>query len=49
VLSACYILNRVPNKKLDETPYELRKGYDPNMSFSRVWECLTKVPLPDFK
>ena len=23
VLSACYILNRVPHKKLDKTPYEL--------------------------
>ncbi|KAL0303823.1 UNVERIFIED_CONTAM: Retrovirus-related Pol polyprotein from transposon TNT 1-94, partial [Sesamum radiatum] len=26
VLSACYILNRVPHKKLDKTPYELWKA-----------------------
>jgi len=23
ILSACYILNKVPHKKLDQTPYEL--------------------------
>jgi len=49
VLSACYILNRVPHKKLDQTPYELWKGYAPNLSSLRVWDCLAKVPLPDFK
>ncbi|KAL0413818.1 UNVERIFIED_CONTAM: Retrovirus-related Pol polyprotein from transposon TNT 1-94 [Sesamum radiatum] len=26
VLSACYVLNRVPHKKLDKTPHELWKG-----------------------
>jgi len=49
VLSVCYFLNRVPHKKLDETPHELWKGYAPNLSFLRVWRCLAKVPLPDFK
>ena len=26
VFSACYVLNRVPHKKLDQTLYELWKG-----------------------
>ena len=49
VLSACYIHNRLTHKKLDQTPYELWKGYAPNLSFLRVWGCLAKAPLPDFK
>lgn len=44
-LSACYILNRMPHKKLDKTPYELWKGFSPNLSFLRVWGCLAKVSL----
>jgi len=36
ILSACYILDRVLHKKLDQTPYELWKGYTPNLSFLRV-------------
>ena len=48
VLSTCHILNRVPHKMLDKTPYEVWKGYSLNMSFLRVWG-LAKVPLPDFK
>ena len=49
VLSACYILNRVPHRNLDQTPYELWQGYAPNLRFLRVWECLAKAPLPNFK
>lgn len=49
VLSACYILNRVPHKKLDKTSYELWKGFAPNLKFLKVWGCLAKVGLPDFK
>lgn len=49
VLSACYILNRVPHKKLDKTPYDLWKGFAPNLKFLKVWGCLAKVGLPGFK
>ncbi|KAL0407798.1 UNVERIFIED_CONTAM: Retrovirus-related Pol polyprotein from transposon TNT 1-94 [Sesamum radiatum] len=49
VLSACYILNRVPHKKLDKTPYELWKGFAPNLSYLKVWGCLAKVAYPDFR
>lgn len=43
VLSACYILNRIPHKKLDKTPYELWKGFPPNLKYLKVWGCLAKV------
>lgn len=33
VLTSCCILNKVPHKKLDKTPYELWKGYPPNLNF----------------
>ena len=49
VLYACYILNRVPHKKLDKTSYELSKGFAPNLKFLKVCGCLAKVGLPDFK
>ncbi|KAL0359786.1 UNVERIFIED_CONTAM: Retrovirus-related Pol polyprotein from transposon TNT 1-94 [Sesamum angustifolium] len=49
VLSACYILNRVPHKKLDKTPYELWKGYAPNLNYLKVWGCLAKVAYPEFR
>ena len=29
ILTTCFILNRVPHKKLDQTPYELWKGCAP--------------------
>ena len=49
VLTACFILNRVPHKKLDQTPYELWKGYAPNLNYLKVWGCLAKVALPSHK
>lgn len=49
ILSATYVLNKVPHKKLDKTPYELWKGYRPNLNYLKVWGCLAKVPLPSFK
>jgi len=47
VLFACYILNRAAHKKLDQTLYELWKGYA--LSFLKVWGRLAKLPLPNFK
>ncbi|KAL0404059.1 UNVERIFIED_CONTAM: Retrovirus-related Pol polyprotein from transposon TNT 1-94 [Sesamum radiatum] len=49
VLTACYILNRVPHKKLNKTPYELWKRFAPNFNHLKVWGCLAKVAYPDFK
>ncbi|KAA0056672.1 ty1-copia retrotransposon protein [Cucumis melo var. makuwa] len=49
VLSACFVLNRIPHKRLDKTPYELWKGHAPNLSYLKVWGCLAKVPFPALK
>jgi len=49
VLTTCFILNRIPFKKLDQTPYELWKGYVPNLRYLKVWGCLAKVALSSFK
>ena len=40
-----FVLNRVPHRKLDKTPYELWKGYAPNLNYLKVWGCLAKVPF----
>jgi len=49
ILTTCFILNIIPYKKLDQTPYELCKGYVPNLSYLEVWGCLAKVALPSYK
>ncbi|GJQ92467.1 retrotransposon protein, putative, ty1-copia subclass [Tanacetum coccineum] len=37
--SATRILNMVPTKKIDKTPYELWYGKVPNLSYLKVWGC----------
>ena len=49
ILASCFILNRVPFKGSDKTPYELWKGRIPNINFFRVWGCLAKVNVPKIK
>jgi hypothetical protein len=49
LLTACFVQNRIPHKKTGKTPYELWKGYKPNLKYLRVWGCLAKVMLPDPK
>ena len=36
-------------KKTGITPYELWKGYPPNLKYLKVWGCLAKVMLPEPK
>ena len=36
ILSACHIQNRIPYKKTTKTPYELKKGYAPNIAYLKV-------------
>ncbi|GJV58374.1 zinc finger, CCHC-type containing protein [Tanacetum coccineum] len=48
-LTACYLLNTVPNKRNKTTPYELWYKKRPNLSFLRVWGCRAVVRLPDPK
>ncbi|GKC05040.1 retrotransposon protein, putative, ty1-copia subclass [Tanacetum coccineum] len=47
--SAVRILNMVPTKKVDKTPYELWFGKVPNLSYLKVWGCeaLVKRDTPD--
>ncbi|KAD4179844.1 hypothetical protein E3N88_28435 [Mikania micrantha] len=37
--TAACIVNMVPTKKVDKTPYELWYGRKPNLSYLRVWGC----------
>ncbi|GJX66390.1 retrotransposon protein, putative, ty1-copia subclass, partial [Tanacetum coccineum] len=47
--SATRILNMVPTKMVDKTPYELWYGKVPNLSYLKVWGCeaLVKRDTPD--
>ena len=49
ILSANYLLNKVPKKKAEKTPYELWKGMKPSYKYLRVWGCLAKVAVPQPK
>ncbi|GJY48599.1 zinc finger, CCHC-type containing protein [Tanacetum coccineum] len=49
MLTACYLLNRVPNKRNMITPYELWTKKKPNLNYLRVWGCRAVVRLPDPK
>nr|GEV73399.1 zinc finger, CCHC-type [Tanacetum cinerariifolium] len=49
MLTACYLLNRVPNKRNKITPYELWTKKKPNLKYLRVWGCKEAVRLPDPK
>lgn len=37
--TALYILNKVPTKAVDKTPYEVWNGRKPNLSYLKVWGC----------
>ena len=49
IISACHIQNRIPYKRTGKTPYELWKGYAPNITYLKVWGCLGKVLFPEPK
>ncbi|GKF66711.1 hypothetical protein Tco_0193228 [Tanacetum coccineum] len=49
MLIACYLLNRVPNRRNMITPYELWTKRKPNLNYLRVWDCRAVVRLPDPK
>ncbi|KAJ9542941.1 LOW QUALITY PROTEIN: hypothetical protein OSB04_029447 [Centaurea solstitialis] len=44
--TAAHILNRVPTKSVEKTPYELWKGKKPNISFLKIWDCEVYVKRP---
>ena len=49
MLTACYLLNRVPSKRNKITPYELWCKKPPNLSYLKVWGCRAVVRLTDPK
>ncbi|GJS65834.1 zinc finger, CCHC-type containing protein [Tanacetum coccineum] len=49
MLIACYLLNRVPNKRNNITPYELWTKRKPNLNYIRVWGCRAVIRLLDTK
>jgi hypothetical protein len=40
-----YILNWVPTKVVPKTPFELLKGWKPNLRLVHVWGCLSEVKI----
>ncbi|GJX00906.1 retrotransposon protein, putative, ty1-copia subclass [Tanacetum coccineum] len=46
ILMATYLLNKIPRKEKEETPYELWMGRKPSYQYLRVWGCLAKVAVP---
>ncbi|RVW46387.1 Retrovirus-related Pol polyprotein from transposon TNT 1-94 [Vitis vinifera] len=46
ILTTNYLLNKVPKKKAEKTPYELWKGRKPSYTYLRMWGCLAKVAVP---
>jgi len=46
LLPACHILNRIPYKGSDKTPYELWQGRKPSLKYLKVWGCLAIVVVP---
>ena len=46
ILSANYVLNRIPHRKTNRTPYELWKGRPHSYKYLKVWRCLVKVEVP---
>ncbi|GJR35673.1 retrovirus-related pol polyprotein from transposon TNT 1-94 [Tanacetum coccineum] len=46
ILTATYLLNKIPRKEKEETPYELWMGRKPSYQYLRVWGCLAKVAVP---
>nr|KAJ0185985.1 hypothetical protein LSAT_V11C900489420 [Lactuca sativa] len=49
MLTACYILNRTPNKRSKNTPYELWYKKVPKLSYLKVWGCRAVVRLTEPK
>ncbi|GJW82155.1 retrovirus-related pol polyprotein from transposon TNT 1-94 [Tanacetum coccineum] len=45
ILSTTYLLNKIPHKEKEETPYELWMGRKPSYKYLRVWGCLAKVEI----
>jgi len=43
LLTAAYILNRVPSKSISSTPYELWNNIKPNLDYFHSWGCAAYI------
>lgn len=41
--TAAFIINRIPSKSVEKTPYEIWVGKVPNLSFLKIWGCESYV------
>ena len=46
ILTACHVLNRVPTKNKEITPFEEWENKRLKLSYVRTWGCLAKVNVP---
>jgi hypothetical protein len=46
LLTSCHVLNIVPMKNKEKTPYEEWIGRKPSLSYLCTWACLVKVNVP---
>ena len=46
LLIASHVLNRIPNRNKETTPYENSVGRKPSLSYLRMWGYLAKVNVP---
>ncbi|KAJ9538963.1 hypothetical protein OSB04_031696 [Centaurea solstitialis] len=44
--TVAHILNRVPTKSVEKTPYEIWTGKKPKLSFLKIWGCEVYVKRP---
>ena len=49
MLTICYVLNRVQDKRNKTTPYELWFKRTPNLNYFRIWGCRAVVKLTEPK
>ena len=46
LLTVSHVLNKIPNRNKETTPYENWVGRKPSLSYFRTWGCLAKVNIP---
>jgi hypothetical protein len=46
ILTVCHVLNRVPTKNKEITPFEEWEKKRLNLSYLRTWGCLAKANVP---
>ena len=46
ILTTCHVLNHVPTKNKEITPFEEWEKKRPTLSYLRTWGCLAKMSVP---